>query len=109
MIKTKERQEHFNFSNDYLNSPLVIATKIKEPFINSIENVLDKRFGVFNGYAFKDIFIKKYPGIKIITVDNIEDGLSRVETGELFGFIDSLPAIGYSIQKKTCWKFKGHG
>ncbi len=99
MIQTEERKKYFNFSTNYLNSPLVIATKTNEPFINSIEDVLDKEFGIVKGYAYKDVLIDKYPGIQIVDVESVEDGLERVENDKLFGFIDSLPTVGYSIQK----------
>ena len=99
MIQTKKREKYFNFSSRYLKSPLVIATKTNEPFINSITDVLDKKFGIVQGYAYKDVLVEKYPNIKIIDVKSIEDGLQKVDNNQLFGFIDSLPAIGYAIQK----------
>ena len=100
MIKTKDREKYFNFSNDYLKSPLVIATKIDKPFINNISSVLDKKFGIVKGYAYKNKLKSEYPNIKIVDVDNIELGLEKVDKGELFGMIDSLPVIGFQIQNK---------
>lgn len=109
MIKTEDRKKYFNFSSEYLNSPLVIATKINEPFINSISNVLDKKFGIVKGYAYKEVLIKKYPNIKIVDVKSIKDGLQRVDNNEIFGFIDSLPAVGYVIQKNHVGSLKVTG
>jgi len=99
MIKTPKRAKYFNFSNEYLSSPLVIATKTDVPFINSMRDVMNKKFGVVKGYAYKEILMKKYPKIKILDVKNVEDGLEKVESGKLFGFIDSLPSTGFAIQK----------
>jgi diguanylate cyclase (GGDEF)-like protein/PAS domain S-box-containing protein len=109
MIKTSEREKHFNFSSNYLKSPIVITTKMNEPFINNVLDVLDKKFGIVNGYAYKDILIDKYPTIKIVDVKNVEDGLEKVENGKLFGFIDSLPTVGYSIQKNHADSLKVTG
>jgi len=109
MINTKERKEFFNFSKNYLNSPLVIATKINESFINDISTLLDKKFGVVRGYAYKEVLEKKYPNINIVDVKNPEDGLKKVDNGEIFGFIDSLPVVGYEIQSRYSGNLKVAG
>ncbi len=109
MVRTKERLNHFNFSREYLETPLVIATKIDEPFINDVSSVKDKRFGIVKGYAYKQELEKKYPGINIVDVNNVYDGLEKVDNGKLFGFIDSLPVIGYEIQKEYAGNLKVAG
>lgn len=99
MIDTKERKKYFNFSHKYLKSPLIIATKVSEPFISDIASVANKKLGIVKGYAYKQMLQKEYPTINIIDVNDIKDGLQKVKNGELFGFIDALPAVGYTIQQ----------
>ena len=42
---------------------------------------------------------EKNPNINIVNVESAEDGLRRVQKGELFGHIDALSIIAYAIQK----------
>ena len=109
MLNTQERKKYFNFSSKYLKTPLVIATKTDVPFINSLSSVLDKRFGIVKGYAYKEQLLKRYPTMKIIDVESISDGLARVDKNNIFGFIDSLPAVGFDIQKNYSGNLKVAG
>jgi hypothetical protein len=51
------------------------------------------------GYAIANIFRDSIKDINIVDVESISDGLKRVESGELFGYIDNLMVIENSIQK----------
>ncbi|PLY09780.1 MAG: diguanylate cyclase [Arcobacter sp.] len=106
MIETEEQKKYFNFSTKYIKSPLILSTKINEPFINNITDVLDRKIGIVKGYAYKENLKKKYPSINIIDVADIEDGLKKVSEGKLFGYIDTLPAVGLTIQKKYIGELK---
>ncbi len=97
--ETPERKKYFNFTPPYLVVPLVIATTTDKFFIADLKEVLDKKFGVVKGYVFSEQLKHEYPSIKLVEVDNIEDGLKAVAQGKLFGFIDSLMTIGYQMQK----------
>jgi polar amino acid transport system substrate-binding protein len=99
VMETPERKKYFNFTPPYLVVPLVIATTTDKFFIADLKEVLDKKFGVVKGYAFTQQLKQKYPSIKLVEVENIEDGLNAVAQGKLFGFIDNLTTIGYQMQK----------
>lgn len=76
-----------------------MATTMDKFFINDIAEVQDKKLGVVRGYAVAEKLRREYPGINVVDVDSITDGLQRVESGELFGYIDNLMTIAASIQK----------
>ena len=99
-METPERKKYLNFTSPYLKIPLVIATKINIPFIDNIELIQDKRIGIPKGYAFIEILKSKYSNLEIVEVENITDGLSKVNKGELFGYIGTLASIGYKFQKE---------
>ncbi|RLA73237.1 MAG: histidine kinase [Epsilonproteobacteria bacterium] len=99
IMQTDERRTYLNFTEPYLSFPAVIATTFDKFFIADLNTVIDKRFGVVKGYAYIDILKQRYPRINLIEVDSIEDGLHKTATGELYGYIDSLAAIGYKIKK----------
>lgn len=99
-MPTPERNEYLEFTSPYIFVPLVIATNQKEVFITDLSMVIDKPLGVVKGYVVKEIILQKYPEAKLVEVDNISHGLQLVEDNKLFGYIDSLATIAYTIQQK---------
>jgi len=96
--KTPERSSYLNFTKPYLKLPIVMATKIDTLFISDIAEVRDKPLGIVQGYAVADKLRELMPDINIIAVASMEEGLSRVESGELFAYIDNLMVIASSLQ-----------
>jgi len=100
-METEERKKSLNFTKPYLKFSEVIATKDDVPFIEDITTVLDQEHGVVKGYAHKQFMEIKYPGIKIIEVTSVKDGLQQVQAGELFSFIDAAATIAYVIERNA--------
>lgn len=98
--ETSERAKYMNFTTPYIDLPLVLATKIDKMFIDDIAEVKDKKIGIVKGYAISEILRKRIPDINIVDVSSITEGLSLVEKGELFGYVDNLMVIARLIQKK---------
>lgn len=105
-MQTPKRQEYMNFTTPYLSVPLVITTKLDVPFINDIQDISDKTVGISKGYAFVEILRSKYPKLNIIEVDNIDDGLDRVNEGEIFAYIGTLASVGYKFQNRYSGELK---
>lgn len=97
--ETVERAKYMNFTRPYIDLPVVLATKMDTLYINDIAQVKDKKLGIVKDYAIGIQLRKKIPGINIVDVASITDGLARVESGELYGYIDNLMVIANSIQK----------
>jgi len=98
--KTFLREQYMDFTSAYINAPIVLATRAKIPFVDNLEQILDKKLGVVKGYSLHEELKLKYPNINLIEVDSIQDGLNRVENGEIFGYLDNSIVINYEIQKK---------
>ena len=103
---TPSRSKYMDFTTPYLDLPVVIATKLGTPFINKITDIKNQKLGVVKGYAMAEILREKIPGVNIVDVDSLTDGLERVESGELFGYIDNLMVISNSIQKDFTGELK---
>jgi diguanylate cyclase (GGDEF)-like protein len=97
---TKERKKFLNFTPSFYKAPYVIATKQDKTFIENIETKLDKEFAVVKHSAIIDDLRRLYPQIKIIEVQTIKEGLSLVESEQVYGFINITTAIVYMIQKE---------
>ncbi|WP_165901954.1 transporter substrate-binding domain-containing protein [Reinekea marinisedimentorum] len=99
VMSTPEREEYLLFTDPYLTVPLVIATDISETFIDDITQITDKKIGTVKGYAYTSLLKDRYPNIQLIEVNNETEGLEKLYAGELFGFIGTLPTLGYQIQQ----------
>ena len=105
-METYERKKYLNFTTNYLNVPLVVATKVDVPFINHILDLEREKIGIIKGDAFVKILRQKYPSLDLIEVEDIKEGLDKVKDGQLFGFIDTLASIGYEFQQKYFGELK---
>jgi len=106
---TPSRLEYMDFTAPYLSVPVVIATTMDKIYINRIESILNKKIGIVRGYAMAEDMRRKFPTSNIVDVDSIEDGLRKVESGELFCYIDNLMVIADQIQKNFTGSIKVSG
>ena len=93
------RRDAMNFTKPYTAEPFVIATKADEFFIKDSMEIKDRKIGIVKSYAFIEVLKQKNPDIQIVNVKNAKDGLERVQSGELYGYIDIMAAVGYTIQE----------
>ena len=98
-VQTTSRDSLFNFTQSYLNFPIVIATKNSEFFISSLKEIQNKRVGMIKGYALIELSKFYYPNLNIVEVKDTKEGLEKVNNNEVYGFIDTLPSIVYEKEK----------
>ena len=106
VMKTKERNKYLNFTTAYLKAPLILATKIDVTFITDLSALKNKTIGVLKDYAFVDIIKKKYANLNIVEVENIQDGLSQVNDGKIFGYAGTLANVGHLVQTEFIGELK---
>jgi polar amino acid transport system substrate-binding protein len=99
-MATPQRKLYMKFTKPYLEIPLVLVSTLDEIFYPDVSSISDKYIGIVKGYAYGEILKVKYPNIKLVEVENISDGLKKVEEKELFGFIGTLATVAYQIQKE---------
>ena len=105
-MNVPSRRDTMNFSKPYVVEPFVIATSASELFIKDTKEIENKKIGIIKSYAFAEVLKQKYPDMRIVDVKNAYDGLKRVRTGKLFGYIDAMPTIGYTMQKYSMLDLK---
>ena len=106
VMTTPEREKYLKFTDPYLKIPLVMATKIDTPFVADFGSLNDKQIGITKGYAFLELLRIKYPNLQIVEVENLQEGLSKVTNGSLYGYIGTLASIGYSFQQNFTGELK---
>ena len=103
------RRDAMNFTHAYDKEPFVIATKSDALFIKDSSEIGNRKIGIVKSYAFIEVLKQRNPGIQIVSVKNAEDGLERVRSGELFGYVDIIPAIIYTMQQNSLVDLKISG
>jgi two-component system sensor histidine kinase/response regulator len=95
----EERKKHFVFTEEYLNFPLVLATKNEEVVVTDLTGLGGKKIGVVGGYAIGKVLRESYSDVQFVDVKDISEGLNKVSSGDLYGFIDTIASVGYAIRK----------
>jgi PAS domain S-box-containing protein len=100
------RRDAMNFTKPYWKEPFVIATKQDKFFIKDSNGIGNKKIGIVKSYAFIEVLKSRNPEIEIVEVKNAQEGLRKVQNGELFGYVDIMAAVGYNIQKYGFYDIK---
>ncbi|MCL7744860.1 transporter substrate-binding domain-containing protein [Guyparkeria hydrothermalis] len=97
-MRTPEREKYLEFTDSYIETPLVIATKADVAFITGLDDLQGRKIAIPALYAFAELLKDDYPDLELIEVTDIDGGLDMVRDGEVFGYIGTLATIGYKLQ-----------
>ena len=100
------RRDAMNFTKPYVVEPFVIATKMDKSFIKDSSFLNNKKVGIVKSFAFIEVLKQRNPLIEIVEVQDTKEGLVKVDNGELFGYIDTMPTISFNIQKYSMINLK---
>jgi diguanylate cyclase (GGDEF)-like protein len=106
LMDSPSRRSFLDFTTPYLEIPGVIATQTSVPFIAGLEQVRGRRLGHMRGFAGIELLRQQHPDIQLVGVDSYEEGLSKVQNGELFGFIGNMMSIGRALQENKIYDVK---
>ncbi len=99
IAKTPSRAKYLSFTTPYFSSQNVVVTGEDVSYIEDLSKFTNENFGIIRGFASIELLKKKYPGINLIEVGSVKEGLIKVADKEIFGFIDIIPTIAWHIQK----------
>lgn len=74
----------FNFSDSYISFPLVLTTRLEEPFVNTLQGLDRKKIAFVKGSEYKELIKNDNPNIEFIEVNSVVEGLKKVEEKEIF-------------------------
>jgi polar amino acid transport system substrate-binding protein len=106
LMDSPSRRSLLDFTTPYLEIPGVIATSVKVPFVANLDQVLGERLGHMRGFAGIELLRMRHPGIQLVEVDSYEEGVSKVQSGELYGFIGNMMSIGRVLQQNKVYDVK---
>jgi len=80
-------------SHTYLEFPYVLVSRIKESFINSLEDLRTKSIAVPQGWPSDRFLRTHYPSIPLLPTHNIIDALEFVKNNRAYAFLGNM-AVG---------------
>ncbi len=96
---TKDREEYALFSKPYISFPISIATLKDENIIEHIDTIREKKIAVGRNFTAHKMIKKHYPGLKLVLVDSIAQGLEYVDDKKAYAYLDILPSLKYNINR----------
>lgn len=98
-MDTPQRRIFMNFTTPYYTTPNVLLARIEAPFVNGLDDFANKRVGIVRGFAYAELLRTKHPRLNLVEVDNEQGGLSKLQRGELDGYIGTLVTVNHQLRE----------
>ena len=99
-LPTSKKAPYYDFTQPYITESLNLATKHSEIFTASPMELKGKKIGVSQGFGYKKLLHQKYgEQFEIVRKKSVKKGLEALQKGELYGFVDVAPVLGYTIRQ----------
>jgi len=99
-MQTPSRKKYMDFTTPYVSFPFAIATKNSEIFIDNLDSLNGKKVSLIKGSASVELLRSKYPFIEIVSVDTLMQGLQLVRENKVYGHIDSIAKLAYTLRQE---------
>jgi PAS domain S-box-containing protein len=94
---TKARAETIAYTAPYVNDSAILALRADRQDRARLEDLKGGRVGVVKGFAAEETLAASYPGLTVVPVDSVKDGLEQVSRGEIDGYFGSLGVISHVL------------
>lgn len=105
-MQTAERSAYLDFTTPYLVVPNVIASSVDKPFIDDLRQIGERPLGSVKGYAVTEQLQQQYPHLNLVEVADDRAGIAMLQRGDLYGYVGTMPSIGYHIQQQRITDIK---
>ncbi len=98
VAETPQRREFLNFTQPYISFPMVILTRVDEPFIGQLEDLQKQRVGVEKDYFADEVLQKNFPNIQRVQYTNIHALLSALALKRIDYAVTNHASASYTVQ-----------
>lgn len=106
---TPERDEYLDFTEVYINSPVVIISDSSKGYIGNLKNLQGKKVAIESGYFMQEILQRDYPAIQLIESENEIEALHLVNNGEADAYVGDGISLNYFIQQQGLLNLRHSG
>lgn len=97
--ESDERKAHFNFTEPYISLPVAVIGKRGTPYVDGMQQLLDKTVSLVEGYVLVEFIQRKYPEVELIYQNSLLESLRAVASEQADVTLATLPTALYQIQK----------
>ncbi|WP_428738937.1 transporter substrate-binding domain-containing protein [Sulfurimonas sp.] len=97
-VKTQEREQYLNFSEPYVNVPMIIITQ-RGKKISSMEDLVGKTVSINRSSYIHEWLKTKYPKLTLLPSSSNEESLEWVSLGKADAYVGNLAVGTYIINK----------
>ncbi len=99
-LADEDIQRTHTFTQPYLERPLAIVMRSEQTeIISDLNDMMDKRIAVIEGYGYTWELAQHYPKIDFVKIDNIQNGLIGLSTGQFDAFVATFTLSSYHINQ----------
>jgi diguanylate cyclase (GGDEF)-like protein/PAS domain S-box-containing protein len=81
----------------YSHNPIVIIMHHDQGYIEDLNEIKEKKIVIIKNYGYTSTIYNKYPHIRFIEVENIQEGLQGVSQGRYDAMLTTMALGSYSI------------
>lgn len=94
---TPERKEYLEFTDLYIDDPMVIVTRSDYEYISGLKDLNGQTVALPKSYYTSEIIGEDFPKINILELKGVEDCLEALSFGSADAFVGNLGVISYHI------------
>ncbi|MGB3752248.1 MAG: transporter substrate-binding domain-containing protein, partial [Arcobacteraceae bacterium] len=106
VMQTSNHSESMTFTKSLISEPFVVVTKLDKRFIENSNQLAYKKIGIVKDYDFKKEIQKRNSKIIVIDVSSVKEGLEKVRSGELYGYVDIVSPTVNAMQENSMTDLK---
>ncbi len=92
-----DNNDFISKTNSIFSVPLALITLKNKLFVSDISDLENRKIAIYKNAAFYSMIKNKYPNLKFVETNSIEEALNLVLNGEVFGFVEKLPRLSYLV------------
>ncbi|THB77290.1 MAG: response regulator [Desulfobacteraceae bacterium] len=100
VAKTSVRDEYLLFTDIYIHMAAGLFAKEGVTYISDLNLLIDRKVAVVEGYAIHDYLVDKFPDLKLLLVNNPQEGIHAILDGDAFVYVDNVITTGHLISHK---------
>lgn len=97
MYMNEERLQYASFTRPYMKIRNYVFMKTNKPNITSIDEIKNKRIVYVDGYNSLDKILLKYPNIKLLKVNTIQEAVDAVVLEKADFYIEDYPIVMFYL------------
>lgn len=106
---TPQRREFLDFTNPFIELPAVIIVRQQVKTELTMAQLSGMKVAVVKHYASHDFLAKRYPGVELDMVPDIQTGLRKVSFGMVDAMVANIATVSIAIEKGTIANLKVAG